>query len=300
MELTATGQAIQPIRSVMRIPHGKNLLGMMPGYIDDPRWLGIKVTAVFPDNFRIGLSSHQGMICMFDADSGSPVGLIDASAVTAIRTAAASAVATDVLARENSTTVGIFGYGEQAATHLEAMSLVRGVTRALVWGRDFAKAAAFADERRAVHGFEISPERSCEKVARSCDILCTVTAAEEPFLQGDWLASGVHLNVVGSSIPTTAEIDVETVKRARYFTDYVESARALSGDLRRALEVGAVEERHVLGCVGDVLLGNLEGRRSADDITLFKSLGMSSEDLMAAQFVLQRAADLDLGFLVDF
>ncbi len=284
----------------MRIPQQRNLLGMMPGYLDDPRWIGIKVTAVFPENFNVGLSSHQGMICLFDAQTGTPVGIVDGSTVTAIRTAAASAVATDVLARPDASSVAIFGYGEQAATHLKSMSVVRRISKAVVWGRDFAKATAFAQAQQKTRGFDVRAARSCEEAARSCDIICTVTAAEEPFLQGAWLTPGVHLNVVGSSIPTTAEIDVAAVKRSRYFADYTESARALSGDFKRALAAGAVDEDHLLGCIGDVLIGHLEGRLSSSDITLFKSLGMSSEDLMAAQFVLRGAEERGLGTLVDF
>lgn len=300
MMLTASGHAVQPIRSVMRVPQQKNLLGMMPGYIEDPRWLGIKVTAVFPENFKLGLSSHQGMICMFEPDSGKPFALVAGSAVTAIRTAAASAVATDALARKDAQTLGIFGYGEQAGTHLESIPLVRNVSNVFVWGRSFESATAFAQTQAVARGLSVSAARSCEEVARSCDILCTLTAADEPFLRGEWLREGVHLNVVGSSIPTTSEIDVEAVRKSRYFTDYTESARALSGDFKRARESGAVEDSHLLGCVGDVLSGKIQGRRSANDVTLFKSLGMASEDLMAAHVVVQRAIERDLGSLVNF
>ncbi len=300
MILTARDQAIQPIRSVMRLPYGDNRLSMMPGYIEEPQSIGIKVIAAFPGNSSAGLSSHQGVICLFDAQTGTPVAVVSADAVTTIRTAAASAVATDALARQDARSVGIFGYGEQAASHVEAIPLVRTIDRVLVWGRDFGKASAFADREAAAHGLEVRAVASCEEVARECDILCTVTGAKDPFLKGDWLNHGVHVNVVGSSIPTTSEIDDVAVQRSRYFTDYVASARELSGDFRRALEAGAVGENHLLGCIGDVLLKRCDGRRFSKDITLFKSLGMSAEDLTAAHFVWRKAVDQDVGTVADF
>lgn len=300
MILTARGQAVQPIRSVMQIPGQINLLGLMPGYTDKPRWLGIKATAVFPENFVRGLSSHQGMICMFDAQSGTPVALVEGGTVTAMRTAAASAVATDALAPLDASSLGIFGYGEQAKAHLQTIPLVRKITSAFVWGRDLRKARAFAAEHSAICDFTIRAAESCEEVARSCDILCTLTAAEEPFLKGDWLTPGVHLNVVGSSIPTTAEVDSVAVKRSRFFADYEDSARALAGEFRRACETHTVGDSHMLGSVGDVLTHRIPGRRSQHDITLFKSLGMISEDLMAAHVVLKSAVEHDLGEVVAF
>jgi ornithine cyclodeaminase/alanine dehydrogenase-like protein (mu-crystallin family) len=299
MILAGNGQATQPIRSAMYVPGQANLLGMMPGFVDDPRRLGIKVTTVYPSNFGTGLGSHQGMICLFDPSSGSPVGLVEGGSVTALRTGAASAVATDVLARSDATSVGIYGYGEQAASHLEAIALTRRLDYALVWGRSKEKAEAFAREQSRLRDLEVRVAGSCEAVASSCDILCTVTAAREPFLEGRWLRAGVHLNVVGSSIPTTSEIDVEAVVRSRFFSDFTPSALALAGDFKRARDEGAVDESHLIGCIGDVLSGRALGRVSRDDITLFKSLGMISEDLVAADFVLRRAAELGAGVLVD-
>lgn len=300
MILVGDGGATQPIRTALQLPGETNLLGMMPGFTTDPRRLGIKLVTVFPGNFGSGLGSHQGMVALFDASSGSPVALVEGGAITALRTGAASAVATGVLARPDARSLGIFGYGEQAATHLEAIALVRSLDYALVWGRSAQKAAAFAREQSRLRGLDVRVAESCEAVASACDILCTVTAAREPFLEGRWLRDGVHLNAVGASLPSTAEIDVEAVARARFFSDFTPSANALAGELRRAREQGAVDDSHVIGCIGDVLSGRVPGRVSHDDVTLFKSLGMIAEDLLAADFVLRRAEELGSGVLVDF
>lgn len=296
MTLTAAGRAVQPIRTALRLPTEGNLLGMMPGYIAEPESFGIKIISIFPNNFGTGLSSHQGLVVVFEPEHGSPVGILDAATITAIRTAASSAVATDVLARTDARSLGIFGYGEQAVEHLEAMLQVRPFDRVLVWGRSRDSAAAFAREQALRHGVEVAPA-SCEEAA-ACDILCTVTAAPEPFLKGAWLAAGTHLNVVGSGIRTTAEIDVEAVVRSRVFTDYTASALALGGDLKRAIDAGRIDASHIVGCVGDVLSGSVPGRRSPDEITLFKSLGMAAEDLIAAEFILRRAREDGVGLVL--
>jgi ornithine cyclodeaminase len=293
------GGTIQPIRQTVWHPDKRGLMSMMPGYIADPEWLGIKVIAVFPRNFGTDLGSHQGVVVLFDATTGSPRAILDGREVTAIRTAAATAAATDVLARSDARTLGIFGYGEQAYTHLEAIPVVRRIERALVWGRDLDKARKFCEEERAHHDFEIVPVATPEEVA-AADILCTTTAATNPFFEARWLRPGHHLNAVGSSIPTTAEIDNETVARSRLFVDFRDSALALAGDFRRAREAGLVGDDHIVGSIGEVLTGKVAGRRSDEDITLFKSLGMVSEDLVSADYVLREAERQGIGSVVDW
>ena len=301
MKLVATeGGTIQPIRSGVIHPDKRGLMSMMPGYTANPEWLGIKVIAVFPGNFGTVLGSHQGIVALFDTKNGAPRAILDGREITAIRTAAATAASTDALARKDSRTLAIFGYGEQAHTHLEAVPEVRPFERALVWGRDFEKAKAFCAAEQPHHKFKITAVRTAEEAAVEADVLCTTTAAKEPFFESRWLRPGQHLNVVGSSIPTTSEIDNDTMARCRLFVDFKDSFLALAGDFRRAKEAGVVGDDHIQGSIGDVLLGKIAGRRSDQEITLFKSLGMVSEDLVAADFILAEAERRGVGQVVEW
>lgn len=300
MTLEAEKRTIQPIRSAVFHPDRRGLMSMMPGYTADPEWLGIKVISVFPGNFGTGIGSHQGVVLLFETRTGSPAALLDGREITAIRTAAATAVATDALARPDARTLAIFGYGEQAHTHLEAVTTVREFDRVVVWGRDLEKTEAFcADAARHGRG-NVAPVATAEEAAKLGDVLCTTTAAAEPFFRGAWLRPGQHLNAVGSSVPTTAEIDVETVARSRLYVDFKDSALALAGDFRRAREAGAVGDDHIVGSIGEVLIGRAPGRRSPEEITLFKSLGMVAEDLVSADAILREAERQNVGPLVDW
>jgi len=300
MRLEAEKRTIQPIRQALFHPDGRGLMSMMPGYTGDPEWLGIKVISVFPGNFGTGVGSHQGVVLLFETKSGSPVALLDGREITAIRTAAATAVATDVLARPDARTLAIFGYGEQAHTHLDAVGQVRPFERVLVWGRDFAKTEAFCADAKAHGRSGVVAVRTAEEAAREADVLCTTTAAAEPFFEGRWLRPGQHLNAVGSSVPSTSEIDVETVTRSRLYVDFRDSALALAGDFRRAKEAGRVTDDHIVGSIGEVLTGRIAGRGGADEITLFKSLGMVAEDLVSADAIFREAERRGVGAVVDW
>lgn len=300
MALGAQGKAIQPIRQSLNHPNGRGLLSVMPGYTAEPDWLGLKTVSVFPGNFGTELGSHQGVVVLFDPLNGSPVAIMDGRQVTATRTAAATAVATDALARGDARTLSIFGYGEEAHTHLEAVPLVRRFERILVWGRDWEKAQAFCAAQSEAQGREITPIRDAEEAAVEADVICTTTAAREPFFRADWLRPGQHLNVMGSSIPTTSEIEPEVVPRTRFFVDFKDSALELAGDFRRAKAAGLVDDDHILGSIGDVLTGKVAGRQADHDVTLFKSLGMIAEDLVAADEILResrrRGVGVDVGW----
>ena len=305
MPLAGAGGAVQPIRTALRVPDGRGLLGMMPGYLPArpaaiaPQ-LGIKVVTVYPGNFGTALGSHQGMVLLFDATDGHPLAIIEAREVTAIRTAASSAVATDVLAPRAAAVLAVFGYGEQATEHVESMRCVREIRELIVWGRKPAQAQAFAKLSGDRFGIPARAVARVEDAVAVADILCTTTAAAEPYLKGEWLRPGQHLNVVGSSIATTAEVDHQAVVRSRFYVDFKDSALALAGEFRRAREAGLVTDDHILGSVGDVLAGRAVGRIDSKDITLFKSLGMVAEDLVASRFVLEEAERLGVGHVVDF
>lgn len=300
MLLVAQEQTIQPIRTALRLPDGKGLLSLMPGYIANPRWLGIKVVSVFPGNFGSEFGSHQGAVLLFEPEHGALVAIADGREITAIRTAAATAVATDVLAKRDASTLVILGYGDQARVHVQSLVLVRPIARILVWGRDFAKAERFSKWAASQTRARVEAVSDVRRAIGEADIICTTTAASEPILEGKWLRPGQHLNVVGSSIPTTAEVDVETVARSRVFADFKGSALQLAGELRRAIQAGVVGEEHILGSVGDVLAGSIVGRSSDSDITMFKSLGMVCEDLVTADFVLRESERLGVGSFVEW
>jgi ornithine cyclodeaminase/alanine dehydrogenase-like protein (mu-crystallin family) len=289
----------QPLRSWMRAGELEGLLATMPGYIASPPTLGIKVLTVFAGNPDLGRGSHQGMVLLFDCHDGRPLAMVDAGAVTAVRTAAVTAVATRVLADPAARTLGLFGYGEQAHTHLESLTQVHRFERVLLWGRNAERREAFARTQSARLGIDIEPLADPRAVA-DADVLCTLTAAREPFLCGAWLRPGQHVNLVGSSLPSTAEADSDAVARARYFVDYRDSALVFAGEFRRARAEGRIEESHLLGSVGEVLVGAIPGRRGPEDITLFKSLGMAAEDLVACAHVLAEAERRGLGERVDW
>jgi ornithine cyclodeaminase/alanine dehydrogenase-like protein (mu-crystallin family) len=300
MAIVADGGAQQPIRSVVKHPSGRGKLGMMPGYVVEPECLGIKVTTVYPNNCSAGIASHQGVLILFNPQNGVPIAIMDGGEITAIRTAAASAVATDVLANKNVSTLAIFGYGEQAKSHIDALVKVRKFQRIVVWGRDLRKAEEFCIERAEKLNLRIEPVASARVAVGLGDVLCTTTGADEPFIMGEWLKAGQHLNVVGSSIPSTSEIDAAAVARARFFVDFRDSALALAGDFLRAKKAGVVDDTHIIGSIGEVLTGRCVGRTSRDDITLFKSLGMSAEDLLSADYIFAEAIRQGVGVSIDW
>ncbi len=303
-EMVATGETIQPVRQALRTPDSRGLLAWMPGYTAHPDWLGVKVITVYPGNFGTQFGSHQGMVLLFETAHGAPVAVLDARAITAIRTAAATAAATDVLALPAARSLGIFGYGEQAVTHIDALLRVRPFETVSVWGRDASRAerfAARAGEELAAEGRNVRVVAVADaREAARADVICTATAASDPILRGAWLRPGQHLNLVGASVPTATEVDDETIGRGRLFVDYRDSAMALAGEFLGAKARGLVTDDAIVGCVGDVIRGTVRARIATSDITIFKSLGMSSEDLIASDFVCSEAARLDLGVLVDW
>ena len=298
MIAVSEGRARIPLRTVLPVSNG-GLLGAMPGYLAEPECFGVKLLSLFPSNPAAGLSSHLGLVLLFEPKHGLPVALLDAAELTAIRTAAVSGLATRLLAREDAGDLAILGSGEQAHSHLAAMLAVRPLRRVRVWSRAPAHAAAFAAEAGARHGLEIETVATAEAAVARADLICTVTGSPEPILRGEWIAAGAHLNVVGASRIAAAEIDTAAVAKSRFFVDFRGSAEHEAGELRRAIDAGAITEAHLLGEIGEVAGGSVAGRNSGDDITLFKSLGVSAEDLASAHYVLQRAEAEGIGQLVE-
>jgi ornithine cyclodeaminase len=299
MALVARGETVQPLRQALWLPDKRGLLGIMPGYVAKPERLGAKILTVFPGNFARGLPSHQGAVVLFNSENGEFDAIMDAREITAIRTAAATAVATDILAPHDVETLVFFGYGEQAETHFEALQRVRKFDRLLIWGRDGRKSSDFA-ARHARPGLAVEAVGSAEAAASQADVICTLTAAIDPILMGRWLRPGVHVNAVGSGTAREAELDIDAVKRSRMFADNREGVLGQCGEFLRAKAAGAVDDAHVLGSVGDVMVGRIPGRSSPSQITLFKSLGMAVEDLVSAEFVLREATRRNIGVAIDW
>jgi ornithine cyclodeaminase/alanine dehydrogenase-like protein (mu-crystallin family) len=300
MIAVSEGRAVVPLRSILRMPGERGMMGNMPGYLSEPECFGIKLLSLIPRNKPPQYSSHLGVVLLFEAEHGQPVALLDAAEITALRTAAASALATRWLARSGAADLAILGAGEQARSHLAAMLAVRPVRRVRLWARDAGKAQEFAATQGAAHGIAIEVAPSVAQAVSGADILCTLTKAREPILRGEWLSPGVHLNVVGSSIATAAEIDTPAVVRARFFVDRRESTLNEAGEFLRALREGAITAQHIQGEIGEVANGSVPGRQSADEITLYKSLGIAPQDLAAAHYILQQAERAGAGQLIDF
>ena len=295
----ARGEALVPLRTVMRVPGVGGYLGLMPGYIA-PRdggegALGMKAVSVFPGNAQRGIDTHQGGVLLFEADTGRLSALMDGAAITAIRTAAVSGVATEVLARPDASELAILGAGVQARTHIEAIATVRPLRRVRIWSRNAEHALALASELRRRFAFPIEAVPSAEAAVREADIVATVTASPEPILQRGWLKAGVHINAVGSSIPSSREIDTATMAAARLFVDRRESALAEAGDLLMPIKEGAVTGDHIQAELGEVIIGKDTGRRSSLELTLFKSLGIAVEDVASAAYIVRRARETGTG-----
>jgi ornithine cyclodeaminase len=285
----AGGGGTNPLRAAMWLPDKRGLIGMMPGMSDEPEALGLKVVAVFPGNHGTHLDSHQGVVILFDPDDGVPLAIVDASEVTAIRTAAVSGMVTELLARDDASVVAMLGTGVQARTHLEAMAEARTLTEVRVYSRSEANRARFVERASARYDFPVRATASAEEAVCGSHIVCTVTSSKEPVLHGEWLELGMHINAAGSSVKFARELDTAAVVRCRLFVDQRESTVNEAGDYLFPLEEGAIDESHILAEVGEVLLGTHPGRDSREDITLFKSLGLAVEDLAAAHHLLERA-----------
>jgi ornithine cyclodeaminase/alanine dehydrogenase-like protein (mu-crystallin family) len=278
------GETKQLLRSVIPLSEGR-LFGVMPGAmgaIGKNAPFGAKLISVFPENFAKGMQSHQGLVILFDPDTGAPVCVVHAGEITAVRTAAASAVATGALARKDARRLAILGYGEQAATHARAIGKVRDLESILVWGRSPERAGAFAVRMQAELDVPVSSAGSVQEAVAQADIICTVTSAAEPILKGDWVRPGTHLNLVGSGFAGPAEVDNGLVVRSRFIADSREGVLSQGAEFLRAKAAGLVDDSHIVAEIGQVLAGEIEGRRSAEEITVYKSLGHVVQDLASA------------------
>ena len=267
-------KAVQPVRTVLPVADHNGFFGVMPAYNGA---LGAKIVTFYPQNKDV--HTHHAVILLFRPETGEPIAVMDGRLITEMRTAAASAVATDLLARRNASVLAIIGSGVQAHSHLEALSLVRKFTEVRVWSPRNAR--EFADS----HG--VTAVTTAEEAVRGADVIVVATSSMTPVLEGKWLSPGAHINAVGANRATWRELDDDALAAAKIFVDSREAALVESGDV--------IAAGHIFAEIGDVVSGTLPGRQSEDEITLFKSLGAAVEDIAAADLVYKRSLLNDSG-----
>lgn len=315
----ACGEVDQPLRTVLKPERAAGLMGLMPAYLNgQDSAYALKAICVFPGNPARGLDSHQGVVLLSSAETGEPLALLNASAVTEIRTAAVSAVATDLLARADATELAIIGTGVQARAHLRAISSSRRLTGVRIAGRDPAKASKFAADlageavltgqkeltgQPGLPGLAGVPVTACGSAADAvagAGIVVTATSSADPVLRREWLAPGAHINAVGACLPRHRELDAQTVAAAGFFADSRESVRGESGDFLLALAEGAIGSDHIRAELGEILIGGAPGRADDQEITVFESLGVAVEDLAAAALAYRKATESGTGAWLKF
>jgi ornithine cyclodeaminase len=297
----AAGQVHQPLRTIIRPPEAAGLMGLMPSYMSGGcAAFGLKAICVFPGNPAKGKDSHQGAVLLFSAETGELQAIMNASAITAIRTAAVSGVATDLLARQDACNLAIIGTGVQARSHLAAMSQVRLIKRCRVASRHMQHAEGFTEEMKQSSSFPLEPVATVAQALDGADLIVTATTASEPIVEREWIPPGAHLNIVGASTPNAREVDTATMAVASVFVDRRESTINEAGDYLFAAREGAIGPEHIRAELGEVLKGDRPGRTSRREITLFKSLGLAVEDLAAAEYLYRTARELNAGTWVEF
>lgn len=297
----ASGQAHQPLRTIIRPPDAAGLMALMPSYLSGANAaFGLKAICIFPENPALGKDAHQGAVLLFSAETGELQAIMNASAITAIRTAAVSGVATDLLAREDAGNLAILGTGVQARSHLSAMSEVRAIKRCRIASRRMEHAEKFVEEMKQSFFFPLEPVATVREAVESADLIVTATNATEPILEREWISPGAHLNLVGASTPNAREVDGATMAAASVFVDRRESTINESGDYIFALKEGAIGPNHIRAEIGEVLHGDKPGRTSPQEITLFKSLGLAVEDLAAAEYLYRTAKESNAGTWVEY
>jgi alanine dehydrogenase len=295
----ARGEAILPLRPVMWLPEKNGALALMPSYLANPASMGVKVISVFPGNTTTEYDAHQGVILLFETVNGRLLAIVDATSVTAIRTAAASGAATKILAREDANDLAIIGSGVQAKTHLEAMLVSRNIRNVRAWSPNSERLRDFVQRESKRHNIEIKATNTPEEAIRNADLICTTTSCKDPVVNFNWLSPGAHINAVGACVPTTRELDSNTIVRSRLYVDRLESALNEAGDFLIPKKEGVIDDNHIQGEIGEVFIGHKKGRTSRDEITIFKSLGIAIEDLASANFLYEQATSKNIGVAVE-
>lgn len=300
MVALSSGQIAMPPRLIAPLADGSGAMAAMPGSSRNPAVDGAKLLTLLPGNPAAGRAAVQGVVVLFDPSTGAPMALLDGAAITALRTAAVSGLATRLLARADARSHGILGTGVQARMHIDAIHVARPMVAELrIWGRDRARAQLFAAQQAARTGLTVRAVANAAQAAQ-CDIVSTTTGAAQPVLQGAWLREGAHVNLVGAHRPVDREADTATIVGASVYVDLMQSAMNEAGDLLIPIAEGAFAKERIVGELGQLAAAQITGRVDAAQITLFKSLGVVAQDLFAAHAVLQRAVGAQSGTLLEF
>jgi ornithine cyclodeaminase len=289
MAALSSGERPQPLRQIFTV--GRNeMFGTMPGELAALSTFGAKLVSVFGDPARPGRTRHQGIVVAYDGQTGAVSCIADAEPITKIRTACATAAATDVLARADAEVLAIFGTGLQAESHLRAMPLVRPFREIRLWGQSPEKARELAARVSDEIGRAITPIADGREAAEGSDVICTVTSSADPILLGEWVGPGTHVNLVGSSFLGPVEVDSALVAKSRYVADYRPGVLAQAAELAVARDAGIVDDTHVIGEIGEVFAGRLQARENDSQVTIYKSLGHVVQDLAATAYLHERAS----------
>ncbi|MCD7955517.1 MAG: ornithine cyclodeaminase family protein [Lachnospiraceae bacterium] len=277
------GEIQQPVRSGMGVSGGG--LAYMPCYLAAENSFGAKIISVYPGNAAQGFPSHQGVVLLFEGKNGVPAAMADACAITEIRTAAASAAATDLLARKDSHKLAIIGSGAQARTHLAAMRTIREITEVTIWSYHKENAVKYAKEMSTKHPVPITVCNTVQEAVRDADIICTLCRTREPLLELGQVKPGAHINAAGTCSSLSRDLSSDLVAASRFYIDQMEACLAESGNYLIPLAEGRIQEGHIVGSIGEVINGKVLGRRSDDEITVFESLGLAAEDVICADYL---------------
>ena len=294
----SSGRTNQPLRTVLEVGAKKSFFGVMPAFLPDAPALGTKLVTVYDGNPARGLPSHLASIVLLDPGTGALVALLDGRFITEARTAAVSAMATRLLARPDATTLAIIGSGVQARSHLEALGCVRTLRDVRVWSPSAEHRERFVADMRERTRASLSAARSAEEAVSGADLIVLATSSRSAVVRSEWVSDGAHVCAVGACRPDQREMDGALVARARLFVDSREGATAESGDIVLGIAERLFDATHIAGELGEVAAGRVEGRQRADQVTVFKSLGMAVEDVAAAHLAFERAKERGLGAIL--
>jgi alanine dehydrogenase len=289
------GDVVQPVRAVLPVNGGRDVFALMPSYVREPALLGAKLVTVFPQNGDLQLPTHLAAILLFSPETGALRAVLDGRYITEVRTAAVSAVSANLLARDDAAVLAILGSGAQARSHLHALDRVFELSDVRVWSPTPEHQEAFVDEMRTSTKATLAGAASAAEAVRDADLVVLATSSAEPVVRSDWIKPGAHVMSVGACRPTQREMDPELLRRGRLYVDSKAAALVESGDVVMAIKEGRIAESHIVGELGALVAGKVEGRRWPQDVTIFKSLGLAVEDVVAADLAYRRALIEDAG-----
>ena len=301
-EELASGEAAMPARTVMADPSHNGWYGFMPAHLKGMGTIGIKAVTVFKDNpAKFNMPSTLASIILLDVETGQTISVMDGGFITAMRTGGVSGVATKYLAREDAKVAGVLGMGVQARAQCEGMAVARHLDSLVCFSMDPPEAQKqFASDISEKTGVSVSIAGSVQEVVESVDILALATTAATPIVDGSWLPEGLHINAIGSHAPGLRELDTSSVVKSKIICDHKEACLAEAGDIQMPIEEGALSPDDIYGEIGELVTGTKQGRESDNEITLFKSVGLSIQDISTAYHVYQQAVEQGKGTEFDF